>query len=112
MRCCCCLHLLGPPRVRMYRFCCPLGTWLPTQPTAFWRLLIMSSLPNDGEEEFATILRAMPMCSVSLCRRTARPRLDGHLALVASITGLELALASVASVPTLVSVMTCLAREK
>src|SRR4029079_14606339 len=45
------LLLFAPPgsaKSTYYRFCCRLGTSLPTLPTAFWQPLTMLSLPKGG----------------------------------------------------------------
>src|SRR5262249_15217090 len=85
----CYLHLQAQPRVRMYRFCCPLGIWLPTPPTAFSQPLTTLSLRNDGEDEFETTLPRMPMCSAFLYRKTARRLRVGHLQAVVNTMALE-----------------------
>jgi hypothetical protein len=87
MRCCYCLHLLGRPRARMYRFCCPLGISLPTQLTASWQPLTTLSLPSVGADEFVMTSQPMPMCLAFRFLKTAKQPPDGHLKAVASITG-------------------------
>src|SRR5689334_2234113 len=111
-RCFCFLHLLGPPRVPMCRFCCPLGISLPTQPTAFWQPRTMSSLRRGGADGFATTLPQMPTCLGPLCRTTAKQPLDGHLQAVVNTTALVPESASLAFVRILGSEMTSLARER
>src|SRR5262245_61239494 len=66
MRCCCCLHLLDPPRVRMYRFSYPLGISLPILPTAFWQPLTTLSLPSGGEDASAMIASDAHVLGISL----------------------------------------------